>query len=150
MLAHTRSRAEQLGLTGVTFHHAGFLTYRHGSPGADHVVSAYAFPHLPDFWKGVALLRVTETLPPGGQFFLRDVAYSFPLSDYARGVEAWITDVARDDGSGWTRAEFETHVRAEHSTFGWILESPLERAGLQLLEARYEGGAYAEYLCRKP
>lgn len=150
MLAHARARAERLGLTGVTFHHAGFLTYRHGSPGADHVVSAYALHHLPDFWKGIALLHVSQILHPGGQFLLRDVIFSFPLPDYARGVEAWTAAVAHDDGSGWTRADLETHIREENSTFGWVLEGLIERAGLQLLEARYEGGAYTEYLCRKP
>ena len=114
------------------------------------MLSAYALHHLTDFWKGIALLHVADILRPGGQFFLRDVAFSFPLPDYARGVEEWIADTAHDDGSGWTRADLETHVREEHSTFGWVLEGLLERAGLQLREERYEGGAYAEYLCRKP
>ena len=51
---------------------------------------------------------------------------------------------------GWTRAELEQHLREEHSTFNWLLEPMLERAGFQISEAGYGSRRiYAEYLCVK-
>ena len=50
--------------------------------------------------------------------------------------------------SGFSQSEFETHVREEYSTFSWVLEGFLERAGLEILEREYPAPEYAEYLCR--
>jgi SAM-dependent methyltransferase len=149
MLALARRRATEAGTPNITFHQAGFLSYRHVGPPADAVVSVFALHHLPDFWKQVALLNVARILRPGGRFFLRDVVFSFPATDYAAGIETWIANVAREDGSGWPRAAFETHVREEHSTFGWVMEGLLTRAGFVLEAVDYDGVAYADYLCRR-
>jgi putative AdoMet-dependent methyltransferase len=150
MLDRIRLKADRAGMPGIQLHHAGFLTYRQAAPGADFVVTRFALHHLPDFWKGVALLRVKVMLRPGGHALIRDVVFSFALPDYVRGVEAWISEVAREDGSGWSREAFETHVRDEHSTYGWIMEGLIERAGLRIVNAHYDSDAYAEYLCRRP
>jgi putative AdoMet-dependent methyltransferase len=150
MLAIVRGKADSAGLDTISCHQAGFLTYEHPSPGADFVVSRFALHHLSDFWKGVALLRIASMLRPGGQALVRDVVFSFPLEQFKQGIEAWIADVAREDGRGWPRSAFETHVREEHSTFGWIMEGLIERSGLRLVAAEYESDAYAEFLCRKP
>jgi hypothetical protein len=41
-------------------------------------------------------------------------------------------------------------VRDEHSTFGWILEGMLERAGFAVEEARYDGSKiFADYVAIK-
>lgn len=59
---------------------------------------------------------------------------------------------ASEDGEeGWTRPELEEHIRDEHSTFTWLLEPMLERAGLGIEDAQYtDDGVFARYLCRKP
>lgn len=36
----------------------------------------------------------------------------------------------------WSRAELEEHLRDEHSTFTWLLEPMIERAGFTVEEAR--------------
>lgn len=49
---------------------------------------------------------------------------------------------------GWTRAELETHLRAEYSTFTWLLEPMLERCGFSIREAQHSpSGIFADYLC---
>ena len=49
--------------------------------------------------------------------------------------------------SGFSQEEFETHVREEYSTFAWVLEGLLERAGFQILERAYPAQENAEYTC---
>jgi hypothetical protein len=49
----------------------------------------------------------------------------------------------------WSRAELEEHVRDEHSTFTWILEPMLERAGFAIESADHTGdGIFAQYVLR--
>ena len=148
MLDHARARAEAEGVRGLTFHRAGFLTFAPAPASVDRVVTRFALHHLPDFWKQVALVRMAAMLRPGGQLFLRDVAFSFPPGDYIRAIPAWIERMPRI--SGYAREDFETHVRDEHSTFAWVLHGMLERAGFEVLEAREPQVEYAEWLCRRP
>jgi trans-aconitate methyltransferase len=62
------------------------------------------------------------------------------LSDFWKG--------APRRSEGWTRAELETHVRDEHSTFTWLLEPLLTHAGFTTLERDVRGGIYATFVCR--
>jgi hypothetical protein len=58
--------------------------------------------------------------------------------------------MSADVDRGWTRAELAEHVRDEHSTFTWLLEPMLDRAGFDLLDADYAAsGMFARYLARK-
>lgn len=102
---------------------------------------------LPDFWKAAALTRMHAMLRPGGRLFLRDIVFSFAARDYTAGAEGWIARMARAEGTGFTRADFATHVRDEHSPFAWILEGMIERSGFRILAAEKEDPAYADYLC---
>lgn len=149
MLGYAEGRARAEGLSGIAFRRAGFLTYEHDGPPADLVTSKFALHHLPDFWKAVALSRIRAWLKPGGQLFLRDVIFSFAATDYAAGAEGWIGRMAREDGGGFNRADFATHVREEHSTFAWIIEGLLERTGFRIVLASRDDPAYADYLCVK-
>ena len=77
-----------------------------------------------------------------------------PRGESRRGegrIEAWITEtVSSDVEHGWTRAELAEHVRDEHSTFTWLLEPMVERAGFDIVDADYSGsGVFARYLCKK-
>ncbi len=126
---------------------AGFLGYEHGPEPADVVYTRNALHHLPDFWKAVALERMARALRPGGILRLRDLVYSFDPSDADDVIGRWLDAAADDPARGWTRAELETHVREEHSTFTWLLEPMLERAGFEIAEADYERGVYADYVC---
>jgi SAM-dependent methyltransferase len=145
-----RLRHKVAGLDGVEVAQAGFLTYQHAGPPADLVYSRYALHHLPDLWKGVALARVARVLRPGGLFRLWDVVYDFEPHEVDERVAAWIAATASTSvADGWTGDELAEHVRDEHSTFTWLLEPMLERAGLAIEEREVTpDGIFARYLCR--
>ncbi|MGI8623370.1 MAG: class I SAM-dependent methyltransferase [Solirubrobacteraceae bacterium] len=151
MLARLAEKLDRCAASNVEAICAGFLTYRHSGDPADVVYSRYALHHLPDFWKAIALSRIAGVLRPGGVLRLWDVVYSFEPADAERRIEAWITEtMTADVERGWTRSELAEHVRDEHSTFTWLLEPMIERAGLDVIDARYSAsGVFARYLCKK-
>jgi hypothetical protein len=63
---------------------------------------------------------------------------------------SWIEATASERSEdGWTREELEAHVRNEYSTFTWLLEPLLDRAGFDVVSAEYGTvGAYAAYVGR--
>jgi hypothetical protein len=79
------------------------------------------------------------------------VVHSFEPDDAERRIDAWITEtMTAEVERGWTRAELAEHVRDEHSTFTWLLEPMIERAGFDMIDANYSAsGVYVRYLCRK-
>ena len=148
MLAAVEARAEQQGITNLACVRSGFLTYVHQGEPAGFVCSRHALHHLPDFWKAVALTRVATMLRPGGMFWLRDLVYSFDPREADRVLQNWFARASERPDVGWTRTELETHVRDEYSTFTWLLEPMLERAGLKIQEVEYsESQTYATYTC---
>lgn len=149
MLSYANTQAEIRGIQNVVFHHGGFLTYQHGADPVDFVITKYALHHLPDFWKMVGLCRLVGMLKPGGRLYLEDIVFSFDPNDGKAGIKSWISKMAKPKGQGLSREELETHVRDEFSTYGWILEGMLERAGLEIEDAAYTDNASANYLCVK-
>jgi ubiquinone/menaquinone biosynthesis C-methylase UbiE len=150
MLAILREQAAARGLGNVEGVQGGFLTYAHQGEPADIVYSRHALHHLPDFWKAVALVRVSSILRPGGMLRLRDLVYSCEPRDIARVIEPWLAAGAARPEEGWTRQELETHVREEYSPFSWALEAMLEHAGFQIQQAEYDAShIYAAYTCVK-
>ncbi len=145
MLAALRAKVDQARLDNVEVVQAGFLTYEHQGGPADLVYSRYALHHLPDFWKGVALARLHRTLRPGGVLRLWDVVYDFDPDDAEDRIEAWCaTEI-----DGWSREELEEHVRDEHSTFSWLLEAMIRRAGFAIEAAEYtDDGIFGKYVLR--
>ncbi|HXM56763.1 MAG TPA: class I SAM-dependent methyltransferase [Candidatus Dormibacteraeota bacterium] len=150
MLAALEVAAVRAGLTNVACVRAGFLTYAHEGPPADFVYSRNALHHLPDFWKGVALSRVAAMLRPGGVLRLHDLVYGFDPGEAEAVVEAWLSGAVVRSEDGWTRDELATHVREEHSTYTWLLEPMLLRAGFEIREATTRPSrTYAAYTCVK-
>lgn len=128
---------------------AGFLSYEHTGPPADFAYSRNALHHLPDFWKAVALERIHAALRPGGLLVLRDVVYSFDVREAEETFERWFAGAAKEPAEGWTQADFEEHIREEHSTFTWLLEPILERTGFEIQSRDYRPQrTYAGYVCR--
>ncbi|MBD2514750.1 methyltransferase domain-containing protein [Nostoc sp. FACHB-973] len=149
MLTYARNKAHKAGATSIQFHRAGFLTYEHCDRLADLVVTKAALHILPDFWKMVAFLRIASMLKPSGRFFLRDAIFSFPPAEYEAALQAWIERAAKPEGQGWTKQDYEMHVREEHSTFAWIIEGMLKQAGFRIVEMNHVSPVLAEYLCEK-
>ena len=150
MLATVRAQAERLGFTNLEVVHAGILTYEHRGDRADFVYSRNALHHLPDFWKALALERIADMLRLGGVLRLHDLVFAFDPAEAGRTIEAWLRGASARPEDGWTRAELETHVREEYSTFSWLLEPMLEHTGFDIREAQYRPSrTYAAYTCVK-
>ena len=148
MVDAMRAKVAARGLSNVDVVQAGFLSYAHAGEPVDVVHSRHALHHLPDFWKAVALKRAASLLRAGGILHLLDLVFSFELDESESALEAWLARAAPSSEVGWTRAELEIHLRDEFSTFTWLLEPMLERAGFAVVQARYSDGIYAEYVCR--
>jgi ubiquinone/menaquinone biosynthesis C-methylase UbiE len=151
MLEHLRAKLRERGIENVECVAGGFLSYERRGEPADLVYSRLALHHLPDFWKARALVRIAEMLKPGGVLRLSDVVYGFEPAEAEARLEEWMTRLASDDvEGGWTREELEEHVRDEHSTFTWLLEPMIEKAGFAIEHAEYsEDGIFAHYRCVK-
>ena len=148
MLASLRTETERLRLRNIECVEAGFLTYRHTGEPVDFVYSRHALHQLPDFWKAVALARMHAILKPGGVLRLRDLIFSFDVSEAHSAIEAWLSGASKRPEDGWTRTELEAHLREEYSTFSWVLEPMMERAGFEIRQAEYDGSQiYAAYVC---
>jgi SAM-dependent methyltransferase len=129
---------------------AGFLSYEHQGAPAGFVYSRNALHHLPDFWKALALVRIAELLRPGGIFVLRDLVYDCSPREVPEVVEAWLANAAHDPARGFTREDLAMHLREEYSTFSWLLEPLLERAGFTILRVdQRPTRTYALYICRR-
>jgi SAM-dependent methyltransferase len=150
MLDAVRTRAAAAGAENVECVQAGFLSYEHEGDAPDFVYTRNALHHLPDFWKGIALDRIAGLLAPGGILQLRDLVFAFDLPEAEARIASWIeTTAAERPEDGWTREELETHVRDEYSTFTWLLEPLLTRAGFEIVAADHGTvGVYANYVCR--
>jgi putative AdoMet-dependent methyltransferase len=77
MLNYAENKAKARSVDNIHFIRAGFLTFRYPNEAADAVVSQFALHHLPDFWKQVALLRISEMLKPEGNVYIKDIVYSY-------------------------------------------------------------------------
>jgi SAM-dependent methyltransferase len=147
MLERLRERAGADKVANIETVQSGFLTYRHAGEPADFAHSRNALHHLPDFWKGMALHRLAAALRPGGTFFLRDLVYSFDPGEAGQVFEDWLARAPRRPEEGYTAADLATHIRTEYSTYTWLLEPLLERAGFEIRDAEYASRVFAAYTC---
>lgn len=132
MLAFARGKAAERGISNVTIEEGGFLSGFVPPAPVDGIVSQLALHHLPDFWKLVALRRVARSLRPGGALFLRDIVFNADIADWDTHFGA-LVEAVRQAGGDETARETSTHIREEFSTYSWILEEMLRRAGLSIL-----------------
>ena len=146
MLDYARDKARQLGLTNIQFCHGGFLTYVHKDEPVDALTTSMALHHLRDFWKQKALCRLSDMLKPGGKLFLADVV--FAEEDCEANIGQWIETLGQTAGPEVARSIRE-HVREEYSTFGWIMDGLLTRAGFRIDRCDRSEGVLASYYCTK-
>lgn len=146
MLARAREQATAAQLEKMTFCHAGFLTYEHVGPAATVLTSSLSFHHLPDFWKGIALRRLYALLSPGGKFFLADVILS--EENPVEKIDRFIASQA-ELGGDFLKEDAEGHFREEFSTYDWVIDGLLERAGFSIDRKTEMEGIIATYLCSR-
>jgi putative AdoMet-dependent methyltransferase len=112
----------------------------------DAVVTQIALHHLPDFWKQIALNRMAEMLKDGGKFCLRDIVYSFDVSDYENAIGNYITRASEIMGDEFAN-RIAAHVKNEYSTLDWIMEGMIVRAGFRVVRKDYKEGFRGTYFC---
>jgi ubiquinone/menaquinone biosynthesis C-methylase UbiE len=150
MLNFLREKAAEARIGNIEYVQSGFLSYEHQGDFANFVYARHALHHLPDFWKAVALQRIAAVLKTDGIFYLRDLIFSFELSKTMQVIEDWLAHASMQPGIGWTRAELETHLREEYSTFSWLLEPMIKMAGFRIEQAEHHAsGIYSAYTCVK-
>jgi 2-polyprenyl-3-methyl-5-hydroxy-6-metoxy-1,4-benzoquinol methylase len=147
MLKLTEVHAADKGVA-VKTQATGFLSFAYKPNTFDLIVSEYALHQLPDFWKAVAMARVFNALKPGGKFFLRDVVFGCAPDGVERSVDEWTDFILKNHA--FSREEVATHIRDEHSTFGWVVEGLLKEARFQLISADYHAPVYGTYLAQRP
>ncbi|MEW9530440.1 class I SAM-dependent methyltransferase [Microbispora sp. NPDC049125] len=145
-----RGRAADAGFSNVEFVKAGFLTYEHPGPPVDAVYTRNALHQLPDFFKTIALSRISGLLRPGGVLRLHDLIYDFQPAEAEEVLDRWFAGAATDPAEGYTAQDYAEHVRTEFSTFRWLLEPMIEAAGLQIVESVFHGSLFGTYTCVKP
>lgn len=146
MLRFARRTAAHAGVD-AHWHHAGFLDHDYPTTPADVITSKSALHQLPDMWKQQALCRAAAALRPGGRFYLWDAVFSFDPADAETELQHWVDAAAGT--TGFTPADFETHIREEYSTYAWVIEGMLTRAGLDVVERRFPRATHAEFVCRR-
>jgi putative AdoMet-dependent methyltransferase len=149
MLDHSRGKARELGITNIVFCQGGFLSYVHNAAPVDAVISIAALHHLPDFWKLMALRRVHRMLVSGGRFYLFDVVFPSDSKDLDIRIEEWRTAMNVTVGHEFAQ-EIDVHIREEYSTYDFVMEGFLGRAGFRIDKTSYADGFGATYLCTKP
>jgi putative AdoMet-dependent methyltransferase len=144
MLAYVQDKAQREGLNAITTQQAGFLTLDFPAGSFDAVVSGAALHHLPDAWKMVALHHIARVLKPHGQFILRDVVFSVHEAE----TPEMIFERFADSFKGM-RLEAARHVAQEFSTYDWIMEGLLKRAGFRILIEQEVAQSFVVYHCQK-
>ncbi len=104
---------------------------------------------MTDFWKVIALRQIARILRPGGTLRLRDLVFDTAPDQVEDTVDAWMRRAVEDPLRGYTAEEFAEHVRSEFSTFAWLLEPMLERAGFEIVEREIRASVYAAYTCSR-
>jgi len=149
MLTVLEEKTERLGIKNIECVQCGFLTYEHRGEPADFVYSRNALHHLPDFFKALALRRISSILrEAGGVLLLHDLLFSFDPREAEHFIEAWLAGAVEQPERGFTRPEIEKDVREEQITFSWLLEPMLERAGFAIQDLRHHASrCYSAYTC---
>jgi 2-polyprenyl-3-methyl-5-hydroxy-6-metoxy-1,4-benzoquinol methylase len=144
-LAEIQARDSRVSLKTQS---AGLLSFNFAPDTFDLIVSEFTLHHLPDFWKAVALARMVRAIKPGGRLFLRDIVFVGVPDGAERDIGQWADfNIKNHD---FPREDVATHMRDEHSTFGWVIERMLTDVGFTLVSADYHAPLHGTYLCRKP
>ena len=146
MIEHAEANAVRAGITNIEFYNAGFLTYEHQDSPVDAIVTTFAFHHLPDFWKGIALKRMNSMLKPNGQLYIHDVILE--EKDALNNIQMLIDNLKKIGGDR-LREDTEKHFREEFSTYDWVMDGLLSRANFTIKTRQIKDGVLGTYICTR-
>ncbi|MDY6855865.1 MAG: class I SAM-dependent methyltransferase [Thermodesulfobacteriota bacterium] len=141
-----QSKTTQAELSNVEFHHAGFLNYEHADQPVDAIVTTFSLHHLPDFWKGIAFKRMNRMLKPFGKLYIQDVIIE--EDNALKNIQALI-DKLKNSGGNPLREDTERHFQDEYSTYDWLMDGLLCRAGFSIKSKHIDDGVFGTYICIK-
>lgn len=149
MLKIAETKAQAKGIENIEFIQAGFLTYEHAGEPVDVAVSQFTLHYLPDFWKQIALLRLSKIMKKGAKLLLEDTAYAFDIAGYEeifnRGTSYVVSNMGKNDAEA-----IISHIRDEYCTIDWIMEGLIRNAGFTIERSDYKKmGMHTTYLCTK-
>jgi putative AdoMet-dependent methyltransferase len=127
---------------------SGFLTYQHKGEQPDAIVANITLHHLPDFWKQIALCNLHDILKDGGKLFLADVVFDFDPRSYVEVINGWLHGMREMVGQK-IADETIVHIRDEFSTWRWIIDGMLSRAGFRIDECAEIMPQMNAYICTK-
>ena len=146
MLKIAKAKAKVAEIKNIEFCNSGFLQFQPDKK-VDVVFSKWAFHHLPDYWKQAALLNINKMLKPDGILLLSDLVFKFD-PDFEKNTDDMLDELSKDFSKEFIE-ETKGHIRDEYSTFDWILEGLIERAGFNIEKSNTEDSLASEYFCRK-
>ena len=145
MLSILKQKADNRHISNISTVRAGFLTLDKVKGLFDYIISNAALHHLPDFWKLAALQSVRKRLNKGGIFYLSDVILSFMPDKYADEINTYLLKLEEQ-----TDAEFVKdgvlHFKEEFSTYDWILDPIIERAGFKIKKKVQKDNFFISYI----
>ena len=144
MIDYAKAKANTAGISNLVFSHAGFLTYEHRDEPAAAIAMRFALHHLPDLWKGIALARMPTVLKPDGQLYIHD---GIREQDNATEVIKAFINKQSVAGGDFLKRDAEGHFQQEHSTYDWILDGLLARAGFRIVSKTIHEGVIGKYHC---
>jgi putative AdoMet-dependent methyltransferase len=118
--------------------------YEHLDEPAAAIATTFAFHHLPDLWKGIALARMRSMLKPGGQLYIHDVILE--QNNATEVIKAFI-DQQSLAGGDFLKRDAEGHFQQERSTYDWILDGLLARTGYRTVSKTIHDGFIGKYHC---
>ncbi|MFB3896327.1 MAG: class I SAM-dependent methyltransferase [bacterium] len=148
MLEYCQKKAETAGVSNISFHHGGLLTYEHQAEPVDAMVCVAVLHHLPDFWKQIGLQRAAQMIKPGGKLFLFDIVFSSKEAQLFESIDKMIQAFEQQAGEQMAR-EAIIHIKNEYSTYDWIMEGILTKSGFKIDTAQYNPGFQTTYICSR-
>lgn len=146
MLYKASTKAKVEHIENIEFVNSGFLQFD-PTEQIDIIYTKWAFHHLPDYWKQAALLNINRALKLGGVLFISDVVFKFD-PNYETNIDSLISNISNELGEEMAE-ETKVHIKDEYSTFDWIIQGFLERAGFEIQISDTNNILTTEYLCRK-
>lgn len=148
MIQQIKIKVKDTDINNIEFINAGFLSYNHNAEQVDLLTTKFAFHHLPDFWKQIALMKMNKMIKLGGSLHIFDVVFGFDPLEYEKKFDNWISDFENAVGKDFGK-EVEIHIKEEYSTFKWILEGMFKIAGFKIVKSKSHDEFTTEYHCIK-
>lgn len=148
MLEVAKSKTLKEDIKNVEYINSGFLNYKHKDDLVDLVTTKMALHHLPDFWKQIALFNINKVLKMGGILYISDIVFQFEAKDYESSINSWIENLSKKVDIEFIK-DIESHISDEFSTYNWIFERLLEKAGFEIYFFKSADGFVSEYFCKK-